>query len=133
MKCEKCNSEWNFGVKFNYCPFCGAVIETTPVQEPLQISVCLICGTEFPVGAVCPVCGFDQSCDVETFETICAVLPSGIKTHTQQKQEYESAKARMDMKMKHKSLYRRVVPEDSYDKGRKKEGEGFIFHRISWK
>lgn len=104
MNCEKCGSE----AKTNVCPSCGSATEVKTVQEAFHISACLICGTELPTAAVCPVCGFDRSCDVETFGTICAILPSNIKPLSWHKQHYETAKTQADLDLNHTSLRKAV-------------------------
>lgn len=87
MKCKACGSEWNTEKALQCCPFCGK--ELIQEVKHTEVHKCPVCDTVLPQKDGCHNCGYDPSCDVETFGTICAVLPSKIKAVSRQKQEYE--------------------------------------------
>lgn len=128
MKCTKCRNEWDSQVKVNFCPFCGAEIERHPVEESCQKNACPICGAVLN-GTTCPQCGYDQSCDVETFETICAALPSNRKTLTQRKQEYAASKIQNTAQMVYEPFWRDNDTEQAYVKAQCDLGDCYYYGR----
>lgn len=93
MRCEKCYQKLDFGVKINFCPFCGVTIVHKSEREALRKSMleqrCPICDKAPLSESVCPEYGYDQSSDAETFGTLCAVLPVNKKTLAEQMRVYE--------------------------------------------